>query len=313
MLAEEFAAKANANAKFVIAALTNLGPKALMGAGGVPTLGLQIANQLIMEGIELALKAIILARGCRPPSVHRLVCLYGKLDHVETSFVDEAVQSAVLQSATGPVPFGLPNLASAALRDSAAIGQEDPAAGYKEMDAEAFFQLLDTLWESQNSQYLGADSKFTPRGVLRTNSRVLAGGILVCFRLAENLSSCSTRSSAVESRRRAPRTRLSREAPSADDRPLRQGIIMPMTVIDYVDGVQVLDPANSFELWHRECAVEMEVIGEGVNLLQPATDADAYKCGGCGKPIPIIRRNMLGHHVPAYDRDGENPVPQSSL
>ena len=66
ILAEEFTAKANA--KFVVAALHVLGPRVFKGAGGVPSLGLQIANQLIMESIELALKAIMLARGCKPPT-----------------------------------------------------------------------------------------------------------------------------------------------------------------------------------------------------------------------------------------------------
>ena len=76
-----------------------------------------------------------------------------------------------------------------------------------------------------------------------------------------------------------------------------------MTVIDYVDGVQVLDLATGeSELWHRECAVEVAIIGEGLNLTQPATDADAYKCAECGKPIPIVRRNMPGSRVPGYDR-----------
>ena len=309
-LAEDFAAKANANAKFVVSALEEMGPKALKGTGGVPTVGLQIANQLIMEGIELALKAMMLARECKPPSTHKLVRLYRTLNDTDRLFVDEAVQEAVLQSATGEVPFRLSNIATVALRGPDALGQEDPAAGYAEMDAEAFFVMLDTVWNSQNSQYLGTDPKFNARGVLRTNSRVLAGGIMVCFRLAERFGSCSGRSStraAPDTRHRSPATRSSGEARGGDGRPASHGNTMTITVIDYVDGVQVLDPAaENAALWHRECAVEMEIIGEGFKLLQPATDADAYKCTGCGEPIPIIRRNMPGYHVPGYDRVGES-------
>ena len=81
-----------------------------------------------------------------------------------------------------------------------------------------------------------------------------------------------------------------------------------MTVIDYVDGVQGLSPATGrFELWHWECAAEVTIIGDGFNLLQPATDADVYKCKECGKSIPIIRRNMPGYHIPGYDRVGDGP------
>lgn len=316
MLAEEFAAKANANARFVVAALKALGPEGFKGAGGVPSLGLQIANQLIVEGLELALKATMLTRGGRPPPKHELEHLYSELDAADKSLVDKVVREAVLESATGSVPLGLPNFVSATIRHSDAIGQKDPIEGYKEMDAEAFFRLLDTLWLSKNSQYLGADSSFTPRGVLRTDLRVLAGGILACLQLSESLGSCSLRfstQSGTGARRRSPRTRPSHEDSGGAGRPHSQEITMTMTVIDYVDGVQVLNPAaEKFELWHQECAVEMEIVGEGLKLLQPATDADTYKCAGCGKPIPIIRRNMPGHYVPGYDRAGENRVPESS-
>ena len=137
-----------------------------------------------MEGIELALKAMMLARERKPPSTHKLACIYGKLDDADRSFVDEAVREAVLQTATGQVPLGLSNFVSVTLRGSDCLGQGDPASGYKEMDAQAFFVMLDTVWNSQNSQYLGVDKKFNARGVLRTNSRVLVGGISVCFRLA---------------------------------------------------------------------------------------------------------------------------------
>ena len=81
-------------------------------------------------------------------------------------------------------------------------------------------------------------------------------------------------------------------------------------------GQHVLDPeTGKFELWHRECAVEVIATGEGLNLLQPATDADAFKCAECGKPILIIRRNVPGARVPGYDRSGEsgNAEPSESM
>ena len=194
MLAENFAAKAKANADFVVAALERLGREALNGTMGVPAVSLHVANQLTMEGIELALKALILARGSKPPASHKVACLYESLDVSDKNFVDELVESAVLESATGAVPFGLPNVSSAALRNTSSLGEGDPAAGYAGMNAEAFFTLLDDQWHSQNSQYLGADRSFELQGVLRISSRFLAGGILVCLGLpGENWQRCGAR------------------------------------------------------------------------------------------------------------------------
>ena len=195
MLARDFAEKAKVNAEFVLAALKGLPRDALRGGGIVPNLGLHPANQLIAEGIELAMKALILARAQSSPPAriahHRLRCLYALIDKTKAdkSFVDETVRSAVHRSATGPMLFGLPNVASAAYRGGTSLGEADPAAGYAEMDAAAFFALLDATWAAQSSQYLGADQKFVVAGVLRTNTRVLAGGILVCLGLAERLVS----------------------------------------------------------------------------------------------------------------------------
>ena len=188
MLALEFAEKAKVNAEFVLAALRGLGRDALVGGGMVPALGLHPANQLIAEGIELAIKAFMLARGCTPPTDHRLQFLYALLEDNDKTFVDETVRSAVDRSATGPVPFGLPNVASAALRGGAPTAEVDPAAGYGEMGAEAFFVLLDAEWGAQSSQYLGANKRFVVGKVVRTNTRVLAGGIFVCLGLAERFA-----------------------------------------------------------------------------------------------------------------------------
>ena len=113
------------------------------------------ANQLIAEGIELAMKALMLARGSTPPAHHSLRALCSVLDDTDKVFVDETVRNAIDQSATGPVPFGLPNVVSAAVRGSAPLGEVDPIAGYADMDAAAFFALLDATWGAESSQYLG--------------------------------------------------------------------------------------------------------------------------------------------------------------
>ena len=188
MLAQEFAAKAKVNAEFVLTALKGMGRDALGGVGVLPALGLQPGNQLIAEGIELALKALMLARGSVPPADHSLRALYAVLDDADKVFVDEAVRSAIDQSAAGPVPFGLPNVASAAVRGGAPLGEADPTVGYADMDAAAFFAVLDATWGAESSQYLGADRHFVVGKVVRTNTRVLAGGILVCLGLAEPLA-----------------------------------------------------------------------------------------------------------------------------
>ena len=119
VLAQEFAEKAKVNAEFVLATLRGLGRDALVGGGIVPAMGLHPANQLIAEDIELAIKAHMLARGSTPPADHRLRCLYVLLDDADKMFVDEIVRGAVHQSATGSLPFDLPNVASAAVRGGA--------------------------------------------------------------------------------------------------------------------------------------------------------------------------------------------------
>ena len=56
------------------------------------------------------------------------------------------------------------------------------------MDTAALFALLDAEWGAQSSQYLGANREFVVGKVVRTNTRVLAGGILVCLGLAERFA-----------------------------------------------------------------------------------------------------------------------------
>ena len=116
MLAQEFAGKAKVNAQFALAAVRGLGREALSGAGMVPTLGLQPANQLVVEGLELALKTFLLARGATPPAHHALARLYELLDSADRAHVDETVRSAVEESASGSVPLGRDDVAHRGVR-----------------------------------------------------------------------------------------------------------------------------------------------------------------------------------------------------
>ena len=56
------------------------------------------------------------------------------------------------------------------------------------MDALAFFEMLDTEWGTDSSQYVGVTSRFdVDKQTLRVNTRVLAGAILVCITLADSI------------------------------------------------------------------------------------------------------------------------------
>ena len=166
MLAQEFAEKAKVNAEFVLAALGGLGRDALVGGGMVPALGLHPANQLIAEGIELAIKAFTLARGSTPAPDHRLRCLYALLDEDDKTFVDETVRSAVDESATSPVPFGLPNVASAAQRS--VVG---PRLG-KSTQRQATLAAHKSLVEQITARTIRREYLAVVRG------RVIAGGVI---------------------------------------------------------------------------------------------------------------------------------------
>ena len=189
-LAYFFSQKAKVNAEFTRAALRGMGRSAIENRGvpaigALPTLGLQTAIQLIMEGIELTLKALVLMRGNSPSPRHRLRQLFDRIEDSDKNLVECIVQNAIAQSSKGPVPFGLPNVASATLMGGP-LGEPDPSSGYSNMNAKQFFDLLDAAWRSQYSQYLGADLRFTTHGILRASTRVLAGAISVCTELAEN-------------------------------------------------------------------------------------------------------------------------------
>ena len=187
----DFVAKAKINAEFVLAAIGGMTKR--NESPPIPwTLALQPANQLIVEGLELLLKALLMKRGKTPPREHKLKRIYMRLSQVDKSLVNDVVCDAIARSATGAVPFGLPNLAGVTLRQHLVTGvddaEEDRTCGYAEMDAPAFFGMLDAEWSTDSSQYLGVTPKFSiDKQTLRTNTRVLAGGILVCLMLPERL------------------------------------------------------------------------------------------------------------------------------
>ncbi len=131
------------------------------------------------------LKALVLVRGNSPSPRHRLRQLFDCLEDPDKNLVERIVQNAIAQSSKGPVPFGLPNVASTTLMGSP-LGEPDPSSGYSKMNAKQFFDLLDAAWRSQYSQYLGADLRFITHGTLRASTRVLAGATSVCIELAEN-------------------------------------------------------------------------------------------------------------------------------
>ena len=190
-LAYVFSQKARINAEFTLAALKGMGRssieyKGILALGHFPSLGLQTANQLIMEGVELLLKALVLIQGNDPNSGHDLRRLFDCLEPSDKNLVESIVQNAIKESSTGPVPYGLPNIASATFLGGP-LGTPDPSSDYKNMNAEQFFDFLDAEWNSERSQYLGASREFTTRGTLRASTRVLAGAISTCLALAKEL------------------------------------------------------------------------------------------------------------------------------
>ena len=159
-LAYEFSEKALVNVEFTVAAIQKMGHAVVRSRGMIPALGLQPAFQLTLEGIELVLKALVLMSGRNPDTDHDLFRLFDQLDDHDKEVVESIVKKAVGRSASGPLPLGLPNLASASLRGNVPLGENDPTSGYGEMNASQFFQLLSSQWGSQSSQYLGADKGF---------------------------------------------------------------------------------------------------------------------------------------------------------
>ncbi len=185
---EDFATKARINAKFVLAAIPGIAD--IDGMSGI--IAFQPAYQLCVEGLELLLKAPLAQQGMTPPPIHPLSSLYKKLLPCNKAVVDQAVREAIDQSATGALPYGLPNLGAAGLLKPLELGvdepEEDRTQGFQDMDVHKFFEMLDAEWEATISQYMGYTRGFVvEKQTMRVNTRVLAGAICVCLALAEHI------------------------------------------------------------------------------------------------------------------------------
>ena len=185
---EDFAAKARTNAKFVLAAIPGISDM----DGTSRIVAFQPAYQLSVEGLELLLKALLAQQGMRPPSIHPLSSLYDKLLPCNKEVVDHAVREAINESATGALPYGLPNIGGVGLLKAIELGvdeaEEDRTLGFRDMDVHEFFEMLDAEWEATISKYVGYTRHFVvEKQTMRVDTRVLAGAILVCFMLAEHI------------------------------------------------------------------------------------------------------------------------------
>ena len=185
---EEFATKSRLNAKFVLAAIPGIAE--IDGMSRI--IAFQPAYQLIIEGLELLLKALLAQQGLKPPLQHPLSLLYKRLLPCNKAVVDQAVREAINESATGPLPYGLPNMAGTGLLKSFELGvdkaEEDRTQGFQNMDVRAFFEMLDAEWEVNVSQYMGYTREFiVEKQAMRVNTRVLAGAIHACLALAEHI------------------------------------------------------------------------------------------------------------------------------
>ena len=103
---EDFATKARINAKFVLAAIPGISD--IDGLSRI--IAFQPAYQLSVEGLELLLKALLVQQDRTPPPIHPLSSLYDELLPCNKAVVDQAVREAINESATGALPYGLPNI-----------------------------------------------------------------------------------------------------------------------------------------------------------------------------------------------------------
>ena len=189
-IAETFADKARINANFALAAIRGGGPS----EEDLPSriLAYQPANQLIVEGLELLLKAMLLRDDIEPPREHKLSVLYAKLPPSDKTVVDAVVHEGIAQSSTGALPFDLPNEAGVMLLKNITLGvdkpEEDHTMGFVDMDARAFFEMLDAEWPTEITQYAGVTTRFSVRKqTLRVSTSVFAGSALVCLMLADHV------------------------------------------------------------------------------------------------------------------------------
>ncbi|MYE47543.1 MAG: hypothetical protein F4X25_12525 [Chloroflexi bacterium] len=188
--AGSFAQKARLNAEFVLAATPDLARRHDRGMRDL--IALQPAYQLTVEGLELALKAATLSQGMTPDPIHSLAQLYSGLPPSEKLIVDDAVRDAIAQSSTGSIPFDLPNSVGVGLLRDFSLGVDeaegDRTTGYGQMDAPAFFAMLDAEWGTDVSQYLGVTRGFSvEKQTLRVDMRILAGALRVCLTLADHI------------------------------------------------------------------------------------------------------------------------------
>lgn len=189
-IAETFADKARINANFALAAIRGGGPS----KEDLPSriVAYQPANQLIVEGLELLLKAMLLKQGTKPSLEHRLSVLYAELPASDKTVVGTVVHEAIAESSTGALPFELPNEAGVMLLKSITLGvdkpEKDHTSGFADMDACAFFEMLDAEWPTDITQYAGVTRRFSVRKqTLRVNTRVFAGSALACLMLADHI------------------------------------------------------------------------------------------------------------------------------
>ena len=189
-LAETFADKAKTNANFALAAIRGGGPS----EEGPPRriLAYQPANQLIVEGLELVLKAMLLRQGIEPSLEHRLSVLYAELPTSDKTAIDAVIHKAIAESSTGALPFDLPNEAGVMLLRNFTLGVDEPekdhTSGFADMDARAFFEMLDAEWPTEVTQYAGVTRRFSVRKqTLRVNTRVFAGSALACLMLSDHI------------------------------------------------------------------------------------------------------------------------------
>ena len=216
---EDFAAKARTNARFVLAAIPGISD-----AGGMSgILAFQPAYQLSVEALELLLKALLARQGVTPPPIHPLTTLYGKLGPCDEAVVDRAVRRAIDESATGALPYGLPNIRAAGLLKSIEVGvdeaEQDRTRGFRNMDAYAFFEMLDAEWEATISKYVGYTRGFAvEKQTIGVNTRVLAAATHVCLTLAEHIvgpEEDPTTYGCVLARRHAPGRFVARTNPTS--------------------------------------------------------------------------------------------------
>ena len=192
-----FANKAKANAVCAVAAVKGTNFPGEHDPAHTRIYLHQSANQLVMEGFELLLKALLIRGNVEPPLTHSLMALHRKLPRPEREMVDAVILECIEESATGTLPLDVPNMAAVLLNKTIMLGpeyesitehEEDYTTGYAQMDAYAFFKMLDNQWPVQVTQYAGVSQRFImEKPVIRVNTRVFSGSALACMRLADRI------------------------------------------------------------------------------------------------------------------------------